>query len=262
MNLPAPRRAGRGGGLPAARLADVRQQHDPVCLLVCEPDPAVLGLLRDDLAHHNVEVVVSTDGARAVFDAGRARPEVLVLAAELPVLSAPEVIRTVREVSDTLVVVGVGSGQEDLLRRAVAAGADRVLPRPYPLAELRAVLLRVRASHELDNVVITAGALAVDPLGYEVRLRGRRVPMSVRELEVLLYLIKHQGRVVSVEELRDMLWAGERLAPQSNAVAVCVLRLRARLEGGGALSTIIRTVRGRGYRFYPPGGVPGELPGT
>ena len=86
--------------------------------------------------------------------------------------------------------------------------------------------------------------------------------MSVRELEVLLYLIKHQGRVVSVEELRDVLWAGERLAPQSNAVAVCVLRLRARLEGGGALSTIIRTVRGRGYRFYPPGGVPGERPGT
>ena len=251
-----PAQQGRGVGLPAARLADVRQQHDPLCLLVCEPDAEVMALLLADLAHYNVEVVTSSDGARALFDAGRLRPELLVLSADLPIVSAAEVIKTLRQVSDAPVVVGSGDGQDELLRPAVAAGADRVLPRPYPIAELRPLMLRVRARHELDNVVITAGALAVDPLGYEVRLRGRRIPMSVRELEVLLYLIQHQGRVVSVEELRDALWPRERLSPQSNVVAVCVVRLRAHLEDGCAPSTIIRTVRGRGYRFYPPGEAP------
>ena len=164
-----PAQQGRGVGLPAARLADVRQQHDPLCLLVCEPDAEVMALLRADLAHYNVEVVTSSDGARALFDAGRLRPELLVLSADLPIVSAAEVIKTLRQVSDAPVVVGSGDGQDELLRPAVAAGADRVLPRPYPIAELRPLMLRVRARHELDNVVITAGALAVDPLGYEVQ---------------------------------------------------------------------------------------------
>jgi two-component system alkaline phosphatase synthesis response regulator PhoP len=75
--------------------------------------------------------------------------------------------------------------------------------------------------------------------------------MSVRELEVLVYLIRHQDRIVSVEELRDALWSGDRLSPRSNAIAVTVLRLRTHLEDERG-PAIIRTVRRRGYRFYPP----------
>lgn len=237
--------------LPAARLADVRQQHDPLCLLVCERDPAVLRDLQADLAGVNVSVVASSDGARALLDAGRTRPELLLLGADLPGLSTARVIATLRQVSDSTVIVGAGEGQGDLVADAVAAGADRVMLRPYSALELRALMLRLRASQELDSVLITAGSLTVDPLAYEVRLGGRRVAMSVRELEVLVYLIRHQGRIVSVAELREALWAEEALSPRSNAVAVTIVRLRARLEDANQPG-IIRTVRRRGYRLYPP----------
>lgn len=231
----------------------MRQQHDPLSLLICEPDPRLLIALMADLAELNVSVVASRDGARAVLDAGRTRPELLLLCADLPLLGAPDVIRTVRQVSDSTVIVGAGEGQADMVSAAVAAGADRVMPRPYPAAELRTVMLALRASRELDNVTIRAGGLTVDPLAYDVRLRGRLISMPVRELEVLVYLMRHQDRIVTVAELQAALWAQERLSARSNAVAVTVLHLRARLAVESR-PDIIRTIRRRGYRFYAPEG--------
>ncbi len=241
----------RATDLPAARLAGLRQQDDPLCLLVCEPDVDVLRTLVADLEQVNVRVVASSDGARALLDAGRTQPELMLLGAALPLLDAAQVIRTLRQVSDSIVIVGAGEGQADLVSAAIAAGADRVMDRPYRAAELRDVMLGLRTGQELDSVVLRAGSLTVDPLAYDVRLRGRHLPMSARELEVLVYLIRNQGRVVSVDELRDAVWAGDQLSPKSNAVAVTVHHLRARLEDAGG-PPIVRTIRRRGYRFYPP----------
>jgi DNA-binding response OmpR family regulator len=241
----------RSTDLPAARVAEIRQQTDPLCVLVCDPDPAVLQALLQNLAEVNVKVVVSSDGARALLDIGLTHPELLLLAADLPVLSAADVIRTMRRVSDTTVIVGAAEGQVELVSAAVAAGADRVLQRPYVAADLRAVLLTQRAMVDLDSVLITSGDLAVDPLAYEVRLNGRLIPMPGRELEVLVYLMRHPDRIVSVAELQTALWPDDELAPRSNAVAVTVMRLRARLSDEHR-PEMIRTVRRRGYRFYSP----------
>jgi Response regulators consisting of a CheY-like receiver domain and a winged-helix DNA-binding domain len=241
----------RSADLPAARLAEVRQLTDPLCVLVCEPDPDVLRALLDDLVEVNVKVVVSSDGARALLDIGLLHPELLLLAADLPVLSASDVIRTLRVVSDTTVVVGAAEGQVDLVSAAVAAGADRVLQRPYAAAELRAVLLTQRTIVDLDSVVLRAGDLTVNPLAYEVRLGGRLIPMPGRELEVLVYLMRHPDRIVSVAELRTAVWRDEDMSPRSNTVAVTVMRLRSRLADERR-PEMIRTVRRRGYRFYPP----------
>lgn len=222
-----------------------------MCLLVCEPDPDVLSALVGDLVGVNVTVVASSDGARALLDAGRMRPDLVLLGAMLPVVDSAVVVRTLRQVSDGMVIVGAGEGQAESVSAAIAAGADRVMARPYVASELRDVMLGLRGGRELDKVMIRAGSLTVDPLAYEVRLRGRPVPMSARELEVLVYLIRHQDRVVGVDELQQAVWAGDRLSSRSNAVAVTVLHLRARLEDAGE-ETIIRTIRRRGYRFYPP----------
>lgn len=241
----------RSTDLPAARLAEIRQQTDPLCVLVCEPDPAVLRALLGDLAEVNVRVVVSSDGARALLDIGLLHPELLLLAAELPVLGASDVIRTLRRISRTTIIVGAAEGQVDLVSAAIAAGADRVMQRPYVAAELRAVLLTQRAIIDLNSVVLTAGGLTVNPLAYEVRLDGRLIPMPGRELEVLVYLMRHPDHIVSVAELEQACWPDEPLSPRSNAVAVTVMRLRARLADE-CRPEMIRTVRRRGYRFYAP----------
>lgn len=89
-----------------------------------------------------------------------------------------------------------------------------------------AVLLTRRAIAELDAVALRSGGLTVDPLAYEVWLDGRRVPMTGRELEVLVYLMRHADRPVPGAELQEALWGR---------------------DGHG----LIRTVRRQGYRFRP-----------
>ena len=124
------------------------------------------------------------------------------------------------------------------------------MERPYSIDQLRGVMLDFRSSVELDAVPLQVGLLKVDPLAYEVFLGDQIIPMPVRELEVLLYLIYHRDRVVTVRELQDALWASGKLSPNSNSAAVAVNRLRSRFAGHNV--DIIRTVRRRGYRFHPP----------
>ena len=200
--------------LPAARLADIRQPRDRLRLLICESESAARQSLVEGLLGLNVEVACSDDGARALLDVGRLSPDVLLIAADLPPLGAPAVIKTVREISDRHIIVGAGPGQSDLVAAAIEAGADRLMERPYSIDQLRAVMLDFRSSVELDAVPLQVGPLKVDPLAYEVFLGDQIVPMPVRELEVLLYLIYHRDRVVTVRELQDALWATRQALAQ------------------------------------------------
>lgn len=236
--------------LPAARLADMRQPWDRLRLLVCESEDPVRRALVDGLLVLNVEVIIANDGARALLDVGRHDPDIVLIAVDLPPIGAAAVIRAVREISDKHIIVGAGDGQSELASYAVEAGADRIVARPYAVAELRTILLDFRSSSELDAVPLQVGPLKVDPLAYEVFFGDEIVPMPVRELEVLVYLINHRDRFVPVRELQDALWASDKLSPNSNSAAVAVNRLRSRFARYNA--DMIRTARRRGYRFYPP----------
>jgi two-component system alkaline phosphatase synthesis response regulator PhoP len=251
MNTPG-RSAGVGsrGDLTPARLADLREYTDPLRLLVCEPDVAAREQLLAELERVNVRVTVAHDGAQCLYLAGRDEPELSVVAADIPVVPAPVVIRSLRQVMERPIVVSGGPGEAELVSLAIGAGASRFLGRPYRIHELRAIMLTLRSSVELDAVQLRAGLLAVNPLAFEVRVRDEVVPVTVRELEVLVYLMNHRDRVVTVNELQQALWPND-LSPKSNAVAVTVSHLRARLASRHT-TEIIRTIRRRGYRFYPP----------
>lgn len=240
----------RGLDLPAARLADVRQPLDPLRLLICESEDAMRRALVDGLRVLHVEVICANDGARALLDVGRRDPDIVLIAADLPPIGAAAVIKAVREISDRHIIVGAGNGQSELASCAVAAGADRIVGRPYTVEELRVILLDFRSSADLDAVPLQVGLLKVDPLAYEVSFGDHIVPVPVRELEVLVYLINHRDRFVAAHELHDALWAADKLSPNSNSAAVAVRRLRSRFAQYNA--DMIKTVRRRGYRFYPP----------
>lgn len=246
------REAGHRGlvDLPAARLAKVRQPPDRLRLLICESEDAARRSIVAGLLGLNVEVVCSNDGTRALLDVGRLSPDILLIAADLPPLGAPAVIKTVREISDKYIIVGAGPGQSHLASAAIEAGADRIMERPYSINQLRNVMGDFRSNAELDVVPLRVGLLKVDPLAYEVFLGDQIIPMPVRELEVLVYLINHRDRIVTVRELHDALWAREKLSPNSNSAAVAVNRLRSRFAEHNV--DIIKTVRRRGYRFHPP----------
>jgi DNA-binding response OmpR family regulator len=204
-----------------------------------------------DLAQLNVDVIASCNGARALLDAGLTQPDFFLLNADLPVVETEVVIATVRQISQRRIMVDASDSNASRAALLLAVGADRVVGRPYVLDQLKREMLALRSSLELESVVITAGLLTVDPLGYEVRFGESVITMPARELEVLVYLMTHPDKVITVQELQEALWPDNSLVPNSNAVAVTVMHLRARFpqDVGQAM---IRTVQRRGYRFYPP----------
>lgn len=239
-----------GSGLPAVHLVQDRLPNQAACLVVCEPDRRALAAVRSSVAELDVEVVACPDGARALYEAGSQRADMVLLAATIPALPTAAVVRTLREVGDTPVIVGVGDDEGETAAAALAAGATRILPRPYLVTTLRQTLVSV-ASQRLRPGPLRRGALVADPLAYDVLLHGRRVPMPARELEVLVYLMRHTGRVVTVAELGSAIWPLDA-QPRRNSIAATVLRLRSRLttEAGG--TSVIQTVRRGGYRLVPP----------
>ena len=236
--------------LPAVRLAQGRRPADPTCLVACQSAEDDLDV-RVALQGLHVELVSCQDGGRVLLETGRRRADLVILAPDVPMVDTSTIVATIRQVDQTPIIVGVAAGQIEEARSALAWGASRVLVRPYDTAQLRTVITELISDDPRPGPV-RLGALCADPLAYEATLRGARISLPARELEVLLYLMLHSDRAVSVPELEESLWADDQLATGSKAVAQVILRLRQRLRDDTLQPKIIRTVRGFGYRIHPP----------
>lgn len=215
-------------------------------LLVADPDPSSCAAVLDVCASLDVALVHCRDGADALLRAGRLAPALVVVSVQLPLVPAPVVVATLRRHDGTPVTLGVGAGQAEFAAAAVAAGADTILTSPYRAAEVHALLTGPRSS-ALDRhrreAVLTVGALQLDGPAYQVLAAGQPLDLSVRDFELLRLLMLHAGRVVSVEQIRREVWAGE--GASGNTIAVHVRRLRLQLRG----EADVVSVRGIGYRL-------------
>ena len=198
----------------------------------------------------DVDVVACADGARTLLAVGARRADLLLIPAQVPVVATTDVVAAVRQMSGVPIVVTVAEGEADMSADALAAGATRLVGYPYAPSDLQSVL-REYLSLRHHPGALQRGNLRVDPLAYEVTLAGRRIPMSARELEVLMYLMRHSDRAVSPEELRQELWP-TALAENTKAITSTILRLRTHFATAGASGEIIQTIRGHGYRLFAP----------
>jgi DNA-binding response OmpR family regulator len=240
------------GRLPAVRLAEDHLGERPVVVVSCDPSAEGAAAIRSAVDGLYVELIECADGARALLEVGRRQADLVLVAATLPVLGAPALVRTLRQVDRIPVLLGVGEGDGDAAAEALAAGASRVLPLPYDPDQLRRAITTALGSAALRPGPLRRGALVVDPLSYAVTLNGRRIPMPARELEVLTYLARHSDRAVNTDELRDAVWGAEQLSERSKTVTVTVMRLRTRLGDDRDDPRIVVSVRGHGYRLVAP----------
>lgn len=209
-----------------------------------------------DLAGHIVGQIPALE-ARQVISADQlwqaVRREVpAVIVADRALLRGLRGVESVRSMSTAaLLVLSPGLEEEAPL---LEAGADYVLPKPYPpavmKATLRAVLRRRDAERRSAGRVVEVGPLVVEPSRRSARIEGRRHFLSPREADLLEYLAVNAGAVVSRRQIIEGAWGDDPSATPA-AVTMCVHRLRRKLEADPGRPRLLRTKRSDGYVLEP-----------
>jgi two-component system, OmpR family, copper resistance phosphate regulon response regulator CusR len=217
--------------------------------LVVEDEQKVANALREGLEGDRYDVVVERTGEGAFFRINTEQFDVVLLDLTLPGRDGLEILKAMRERGLKTPVL-VLTARDTLEDRVVGldAGADDYLVKPFAFAEL---LARIRALVRRGRVAeaprLVAGDLDVDLITRKVTRGGRAVELTVREFELLEYLLRHQGQVVSRETLaRDVWKETSRTTPLDNVIDVHIARLRRKVDSDLG-PKLIHTVRGVGF---------------
>jgi DNA-binding response OmpR family regulator len=220
-------------------------------LLVIDPDPTAAEPLCAQLPEWQVDVVVAHDTVEGLLQAGILLPDAVLTAADVPPISGSAVARATGRRAGIPTVVGVGEPDGFDATVALASGATACVARPYRVAELVRILHAISPDGIADiEAAVEVGALRLIPTAKVVYLHGVAVTMPARELELLHLLMLNAGRVVTWQQIGQLVWP--RSAGGSRTVGVHIRRIRQRLGDDGAESKIIVSVRGMGYRLDPP----------
>jgi DNA-binding response OmpR family regulator len=218
-------------------------------VLVVEDEPKVARALREGLAGEGYDVVVSPTGEDGFFRAASEPFDLVILDRLLPGREGLEVLRALRQ-KGLLASVLVLTARDEVEDRVegLDSGADDYMVKPFAFAELlarvRALLRRGRGDQLLRLAVAD---LVLDLPGRKASRGGEALELTNREYELLEYLIRHRGTIVSREMLaRDVWKEPERGTPLDNVIDVHMVRLRRKVDQGRAVR-LIHTVRGVGF---------------
>jgi two-component system, OmpR family, KDP operon response regulator KdpE len=218
-------------------------------ILVCDDETQILRALRVILRDVGFEALPASDGEEALDVAAVQHPDAAIIDLVLPDIDGVEVCRRLREWSQMPIIVLSAVGDEDVKVRALAAGADDYVTKPFGPRELVARLEAVlrRAADEPEEPVITADGLELDLAARTVRRDGDEVHLTPKEFELLRVLARNRGRLMTHRELLTTVW-GPGYSEDTQVLRAHVANLRRKIEPGEGLR-YIRTDPGVGYRF-------------
>ena len=219
-------------------------------ILLVDDEPTFLETLAYNLRSSGYEVITAADGVSALERAQADAPDLVVLDLMLPELDGLTVCRSLRQISDTpILVLTARTGELDKIV-GLESGADDYMTKPFSLGELQArirALLR-RAGSRKRGDEVRAGNLALNLVSRRAFVDNRELVLSPKEFSLLAELMHHQGAVLTRDLLLTRIW-GYDFYGDSRTVDVHVRWLREKIEIDPAHPSRIVTVRGIGYRF-------------
>jgi two-component system OmpR family response regulator len=224
-------------------------------ILIVEDDAAAAAYLAKGLAEAGFAVETARDGRDGLFLASEGIFDAMVVDRMLPGLDGLAMIAATRAAGirvPALILSALGTVDDRV--DGLNAGADDYLVKPFSFAELLArieALLRreERRAADVQVTKLTVGDLEIDLLGRTVSRQGRAIPLGAREFNLLEYLARNAGQVVTRTMMIEKIW-NYHFDPGSNVVDVHMSRLRRKIEEGFA-TPILHTVRGAGYKLSP-----------
>jgi DNA-binding response OmpR family regulator len=218
-------------------------------ILIIEDEPGIVDFLERGLRSHGYEVASAQDGVSGAERALKEPFDLIVLDMMLPGRSGLEVLHDLHEAKPSLPVIALTArGEVEDRVAGLDAGAIDYLTKPFSLSELAArIRAQLRVAAQAPTTTLTAGDVEVDLITRQVRRSGVPVRLSTTEFELLSYLLRNPGRVLSREQILRAVW-GYEYDPGTNVVDVYVGYLRRKLRAGEEKDPIV-TVRSVGYRF-------------
>ena len=239
--------AGAGPGRPCRPGAEM----EAAPILVVDGDPGTLRHVRDTLADAGYAPLITGDHRELSRILRAEKPRLVLLDLMLPGTDGVKLMQTVPELADIPVIFISGYGRDETIARALAAGADDYIVKPFSATELTA---RIRAAlrRRAAPVPFALGDLAIDYDRRRVTVAGRPVALTATEYELLRVLAGDAGRVLTHHTLLRRVWAG-RTNADPKIVRAYVKRLRHKLGDNAANPAWIVNERGVGYRMPRPG---------
>jgi two-component system KDP operon response regulator KdpE len=228
----------------------ISQKH---LVLAVEDDPAILRLLNVSLEGSNFRLIEAMSASSGVEMAAKRRPDLILLDLNLPDAGGIKVIEVVREWSTVPIIVVSGEGDEDLKVKALEAGADDYITKPFGVSELLArmkVAMRhaIAANNPSESAIFESGDLKIDFASRIVMVRGEQVHLTPIEYKLLTTLIRHAGKVVTHRQLLAEVW-GQEYTEESQYLRVYMGYLRRKLEANPDQPQLLLTEPRIGYRL-------------
>ncbi|WP_433007936.1 response regulator transcription factor [Kribbella sp. CA-294648] len=237
-----------------ACLSGADKVHHRVAVLLVDNGEEVDQFV-EAIAGQPVELHVCAEPAEALLYVGRLCPDVVILGPGGGLLDPIDFLTIVRTDDPQLpIVVGAGADSADFTVRAHHAGASAVIPRPYRVRELLALVNSLSpTAHqvELRPLAIDLGRLRVDGAVPQMWLDGKLIDLPPMEFLLLRFFAERLGALITRQEVLDAVW-GQGSSVRSNTLNVHIMRLRKRLGDDDQNPRWIRSVRGLGFQFSVP----------
>ncbi|MFC5559724.1 response regulator YycF [Ureibacillus thermophilus] len=233
---------------------------DGKTILVVDDEKPIADILQFNLVKEGYKVICAYDGEEALKMVEEQQPDLMLLDIMLPKKDGMEVCREVRKKYDFPIIMLTAKGSEIDKVLGLEMGADDYVTKPFSTRELiarvKANIRRLKASNQTEEAKeesnnITVGSLIIQPDAYIVQKRGETIELTHREFELLHYLAKHIGQVMTREHLLQTVWGYDYFG-DVRTVDVTIRRLREKIEDNPSHPTWIVTRRGVGYYLRNP----------
>lgn len=219
-------------------------------ILIVEDEASIRHVARAYLEQAGFRVLVATTGPEGLAIADHDQPDLIILDLMLPGMDGMEVAARIRQKSEVYILMVTARSEEADRIAGLRIGADDYLIKPFSprelVARVEAILRRRRSSASFD-LGLRFPHMQIDPERREVRAADQLLELTTTEFDLLLALTRHAGKVLSREQLIDLVWGAEFYGTD-RVVDVYVGQVRRKLEAATG-ETLIRTIRGVGYKF-------------
>jgi two-component system KDP operon response regulator KdpE len=223
-------------------------------ILVVDDEPQIARVLKTTLSAQGYAIRTAADGILALEEMKTWSPDLVITDLRMPNMGGLDLCRSIRAESRIPIIVLSVKGEEAIKVEALDAGADDYITKPFNvnelLARVRAALRRASTPEQPESLLIEIGDFRIDIPARKVEVRKREIHLTPKEFDLLIYLARHPGKVLTHHALLASIW-GPNSVQQPEYLRVFVGHLRKKLEPDESTPRYILTEPWVGYRFEP-----------